>query len=117
MAMHRTEKRAVQIPTVAGLGEVRVDQPLRLRMHGQIAFLAALALDPDMRHALAAGMVAQLQPAKFLATKAMIEERGENSAVSKAFWRIDRRCFEQAPRLGVAGALGSCLHCPPLSVA
>src|SRR6516165_2474742 len=84
---HWTEEGTDGIVGVAGTCEVFRDEPLRHGMNGDKPGLAALAVNSEMHHALAAVQVAQPQPAEFLAAHAVIEQGGENGAVTDAIER------------------------------
>jgi hypothetical protein len=89
---------------VAGERQVGFDGALRHRMHGHEPGLAALALDPEVHHTLAALDVPDPQPAQLRAAHAVIEQGGQNGAIARALERVCRRRLQQLARLGVAQA-------------
>jgi hypothetical protein len=99
---HRAKHGAGGIGAVAGDGQVRLDQPLRHRMHGNEPDLAALAPDPEMHHALTALHVLDPQAAQLLAAHAVIEQGGQDGAIARALERVRRRRLQELALLGVA---------------
>jgi hypothetical protein len=76
--------------------QILLDQPLRQRMNGDKPNLAALALNPEMHHALAALHVPQPQQAQLLAPDAVIEEGSQYCAIPNTL---------QLSRAGAASSL------------
>src|SRR6516165_5388335 len=99
---HRTEHWGGDIRAVAGERQIFLDETLRHGMHGNKPYLVALTLDPEMHHALTALHVTDLQTAELLTANSVIEQGGQNGAITDTFERVSRRRIEQLARLGIA---------------
>ena len=99
----RPEQRAVLVEAVPGGVEIVVNQSVCARMQRQIARLAALAGDFQMRHAFArVPEILDLQLAQLLAAQRMEQQRGEDGAVALALDRVVRRRLEELAGLVIA---------------
>src|SRR6266850_8504988 len=78
-----------------------MNEPLRLRRHGNKAHLVALALNAHMHDAVAALIVTHAELTELLAPDAVEEQGGEDRAVPNPFARVRRRGLEQLAGLRV----------------
>ena len=97
---HRAEQRPGG--AVAGGGEIGPGERERGRVGGDVADLAALALDAQVEDALAHRDVGDAQPAERGAPEPVIEQHGQDRAVALALQRCGIGGVEQASCLGVA---------------
>ena len=90
---NRPEQRAAVIEAVPGGVEVIVDQSIRAGMQWQIARLAALAGDFQMRHTFARmPEILHLQLAQLLAPQSVEQQRRQDGAVTLALDRVGLGC-------------------------
>jgi hypothetical protein len=79
-----------------------MNEPLRLRGHGDEAYLVALALNAHMHDAVSLLIVTHAQFTEFLAPDTVKKLGGKNRAVPNPFKRVRRRRLEQFARLRIA---------------
>ena len=78
------------------------NETLSWRVNRDETDLVALALHPEVLHAVTVLNVANTQAAKLLAAHTVMEQGGQDSAVAQALERVRRRRFEQFAGLSVA---------------
>src|ERR1051325_11447825 len=78
----RPEERAGAVVAVQSESQGFLDQPLGRRGDGNEADLVALALDPEVKDALAAVQILDAQPAEFLAADSVIKQGGQDGTIA-----------------------------------
>ena len=97
------EQRAVLVSAVSGGIEVLVDERVGAGMQRQIPRLAALAGDPEMRHAFPRVLgILDLQLAQFLAPQCVEQQGGQDGAVALALDGVIWRRGQQVTGLVIA---------------
>src|SRR5262249_17672512 len=85
----------VEILLVFGLIEILCDESLGFEVYRDVPNLAAFAMDAKVQHAFALLKIAHLELAEFLPTQTVIQQCGEDRAVTFALEGVCRRCFEE----------------------
>ena len=97
------EQRPVQFALMPAGFEILGYQATRMRVRGQVAKLAALALHPQVHHAPPfLAKVFHQELCQFLPAQRIVEQHRQNSPVALALQGIGRRRIEQRPSLCVA---------------
>ena len=82
-----------------GLFEILGDESLRFEAHRDVAYLVAFAMHAKVQHAFTLLEIAHAKLAEFLPAQAVIQQCGEDGAITFAFEGVGWRCLEQHARL------------------
>ena len=80
--MHRAEQGPVGVVAVPSQQQIAFDEPLGLRARRHKSNLSALAIQPEVNHALTAPQILYFQGVQFFPPHAVIEQRGNNRPIA-----------------------------------
>jgi hypothetical protein len=99
---HRAEKRTVELAPMPSHIQIGINHWKNPGMDLDIANFVTLALDLEIHHAFTTLHIPDLEPTQFLATNGMIEQGGEDGAITHALERVRGRRIEQLAGLSIA---------------
>src|SRR6266446_4911356 len=97
--LYRPEERTFKIILVLGSIQILRDESLCFQADRDVAGLVSLAMHAKVQHAFPLLQIAHTKPTQLLPTQAMVQQRGEDGAVTFAFERLPCWCIEQHARL------------------
>ena len=99
IVFYRPKQGAIEIILMFCLIEILGDEPLGFEANRYVAHFVAFAMHAKVEHAFALLQIAYAKLAEFLTAQAVIQQCGEDRAVTFAFERVGWRCLKQHTRL------------------